>query len=47
MEKVNLTNAFLLLITISKQNMNFLKCTNGGHCAMVIIMNMKKTTKGD
>ncbi len=48
MEKVNLTKMFLLLVTISKQNMNnFLEAYNGGHCAMVLIKNVTTTTKGN
>ncbi len=47
MEKVNLTKTFLLLVTISKQNMkNFLN-HNGSHCAMVLIKNVTTTTKRD
>jgi hypothetical protein len=48
MEKVNLTKMFLLLVIISKYNMNnFFEAYNGGHCAMVLIKNVTTTMKGN
>jgi hypothetical protein len=47
MEKVNLTKTFLLLVIISKHNMNFFEAYNRGHCVMVLIKNVIITTKGD
>jgi hypothetical protein len=48
MEKVNLTKAFLLLVTISKiEYEQLLEAYNVGHCAMVLIKNVTTTTKGD